>query len=78
VRGKSARNERLVTATLTALGEAVLERGIAMAALIEEEIWRGVGVGPLQEMNAVLEAGVANLERELERMGAESSAGWGR
>jgi MarR family transcriptional regulator, organic hydroperoxide resistance regulator len=70
VRGKSERNERFVTASLTKLGERSLERGAAMLARIEEEIWRGVGVGTLREMNAVLEAGVGNLERELERIGA--------
>jgi DNA-binding MarR family transcriptional regulator len=62
VRGKSEKNERFVTATLTPLGEALLGRGVEMAARIEERIWRGVGLSELRELNETLLAGIANLE----------------
>ena len=67
VRGRSDRNERIVTASLTRQGRSVLERGMRMAARIEEELWRGIPVADLKRLNALLEAGVANLD---ERMGA--------
>src|SRR6202789_874607 len=38
VRGKSQKNERFVTATLTPLGESIVETGMAMAARIEARI----------------------------------------
>jgi DNA-binding MarR family transcriptional regulator len=65
VRGKSVENNRILTALLTPLGEEVLERGSQMAARIEEILWRGIGNSTLQQLNQILEAGIANLEREL-------------
>ena len=51
VRGRSVGNDRILTASLTQLGEAVLERGSQMAARIEETLWRGVGSATLQQLN---------------------------
>jgi MarR family transcriptional regulator, organic hydroperoxide resistance regulator len=65
VRGKSVDNNRILTASLTALGEEVLERGSQMAARIEEILWRGIGNSTLQQLNQILETGIANLEEEL-------------
>jgi DNA-binding MarR family transcriptional regulator len=65
VRGKSVGNNRILTASLTALGEAVLERGSRMSARVEEILWRGIGNSTLQQLNEILEAGIANLEQEL-------------
>jgi DNA-binding MarR family transcriptional regulator len=62
VRGKSEKNERYVTATLTPLGESILETGMAMAARIEERIWKDVGLSDLKRLNDTLQAGIANLE----------------
>jgi len=62
VRGKSAKNERYVTATLTPLGESILATGVAMAARIEERIWKDVGLSDLKRLNDTLQAGIANLE----------------
>ena len=62
VRGKSAKNERYVTATLTLLGESILATGVAMAARIEERIWMDVGLSDLKRLNDTLQAGIANLE----------------
>ena len=36
-----------------------------MAARIEETLWRGIGIATLQQLNEILEAGIANLELEL-------------
>jgi DNA-binding MarR family transcriptional regulator len=65
VRGKSVGNNRILTASLTPLGEAVLERGSQMAARIEDTLWRGISMATLQQLNEILEAGIANLELEL-------------
>jgi DNA-binding MarR family transcriptional regulator len=62
VRGKSEKNERFVTATLTPLGESVLQMGMAMAARIEERVWKDVGLSELKGLNETLQAGIANLE----------------
>ena len=62
VRGKSEKNDRYVTATLTPLGESILETGMAMAARIEERIWQDVGLSDLKRLNDTLQAGIANLE----------------
>lgn len=62
VRGKSKANDRIVTATLTPLGAAVLLQGMAMASSLEERIWADVGLSDLKRMNETLQAGIANLE----------------
>jgi MarR family transcriptional regulator, organic hydroperoxide resistance regulator len=69
VRGKSSGNNRIVTASLTPLGKAVLERGSQMSARIEETLWHGVDRSTLKQLNAILEAGIANLDQELKRQG---------
>jgi DNA-binding MarR family transcriptional regulator len=61
VRGKSTKNERIVTATLTELGESMLQLGMAMAARIEERIWQDVGLSDLKQLNETLQAGIAHL-----------------
>jgi MarR family transcriptional regulator, organic hydroperoxide resistance regulator len=61
VRGKSQKNERFVTATLTPLGESMLQLGMAMAASIEARIWADVGLSDLKRLNELLQAGIANL-----------------
>ena len=69
VRGKSSGNNRIVTASLTALGKAVLARGSRMSALIEQTLWQGVDRSTLRQLNKILEAGIANLDQELSRQG---------
>ncbi len=65
-RGISASNHRILTASLTKRGAAVLERGLATAADIEEKIWTGVSAGALDRLNSTLEHGIANLHGELQ------------
>jgi DNA-binding MarR family transcriptional regulator len=65
VRGKSVGNNRILTASLTPRGEAMLERGSQMSTRIEEILWRGIGNATLQQLNQILEEGIANLEQEL-------------
>jgi len=62
VRGKSEKNERIVTATLTPLGESVLQTGMGMVSRIEERIWRDVGLSDLKQVNETLRAAIASLE----------------
>ena len=69
VRGKSLGNNRIVTAALTPLGKAVLERGWQMSARIEAILWSGVDLATLQQLNRILEAGIANLDQELQGQG---------
>jgi DNA-binding MarR family transcriptional regulator len=61
VRGKSEKNERFVTATLTPLGESTVQLGMTMAARIEERIWQDVGLSDLKQLNETLQAAIANL-----------------
>ena len=61
VRGKSEKNERFVTATLTELGESVVRQGMAMVARIEERMWQDVGLSDLKQLNETLQAAIANL-----------------
>ncbi len=58
-------NHRILTASLTRKGEAVLARGLAAAAEIEERIWTGVSADTLHQFNETLEHGLANLHSEL-------------
>jgi MarR family transcriptional regulator, organic hydroperoxide resistance regulator len=67
VRGKSSGNNRIVTASLTPLGRAVLARGSRMSARIEKILWHGVDLSALRQLNTILEAGSANLDHELSR-----------
>lgn len=60
-REASASNHRIVTASLTEKGEALLERGLAAAADIEAKMWYGVSEQQLENMNLTLEMGIANL-----------------
>jgi DNA-binding MarR family transcriptional regulator len=62
VRGKSKKNERFVTATLTPLGESELQQGMAMVVRIEGTIWEDVGLSELKQMNETLRAGIAKIE----------------
>jgi len=65
-RATSQRNHRIITASLTKKGEAVLERGLATAAEIEAKIWYGVSAEALERLNLTLAHGIANLHGELD------------
>ena len=65
-RATSQRNHRIITASLTKKGEAVLERGLATAAEIEAKIWHGVSADALERLNLTLGHGIANLHDELD------------
>lgn len=62
VRGKSADNDRVVTARLTPEGEQLLAFADGVLKRLEEEIWAGVSVAELRAMNELLERGLAQLE----------------
>ena len=62
VRGKDAENHRLVTARLTPAGERLLAYAGGVLERLEAEVWAGVSLGDLREMNAVMARGLENLE----------------
>ena len=62
VRGKSAENDRVVTARLTTAGERLLAFADELMARLETEVWSGVGVAELRAMNDALERGLVKLE----------------
>jgi MarR family transcriptional regulator, organic hydroperoxide resistance regulator len=62
VRGTDAENHRLVTARLTPAGERLLVYADGVLTRLEAEIWAGVSLGELREMNGVIERALANLE----------------
>jgi DNA-binding MarR family transcriptional regulator len=70
VRGTSARNQRIITASLTPKGEALRKRGELVAAEIERTLWSGVSRKAIERMNETLSSGVANLHAEVERQKA--------
>ena len=61
----SAVNRRVLTASLTRKGEEALASGLAAAAEIEEKVWSGVSASTLDQLNKILEHGIANLRGEM-------------
>lgn len=59
-------NRRVLNATLTAAGHKVLERGSALAAEIEQDIWRDVKRSELQQFNTTLAKGLGRLSERLQ------------
>ncbi len=62
VRGKSAENDRVVTARLTPAGEELLAYADGVLNRLQDEVWAGVSVSELRAMNELLERGLAQLE----------------
>ena len=63
LRGNSQRNARIVTATLTPRGQAILGEGQKLAEQIEAHIWQGVSLADMQTMREIVERGLANLHK---------------
>lgn len=61
LRGKSARNERFVTASLTTQGKSLLEMGKEQAAALEAKVWADVGLSQMRELNQMLAAAIDRL-----------------
>ncbi len=64
VRGSSQRNGRIVTATLTEAGKAILRLAMQNAAAVDEQIWQGVPLQAMEAMRGTIEIGLANLDRD--------------
>ena len=62
VRGKSAENDRVVTARLTPAGEELLAYADGVLKRLQDEVWAGVSASELRAMNELLERGLAQLE----------------
>lgn len=71
-RGTSARNHRIITVSLTPKGDALRERGLAVAADLEQMLWAGVSRESIEGMNQILDRGLANLHAEVTRRQAKS------
>jgi MarR family transcriptional regulator, organic hydroperoxide resistance regulator len=71
VRGSSDRNHRVVTATLTPAGAAIVRQGMDLRERLEAELWRDVSVEALRSFRQMLESGVANLGRRSEASGKD-------
>lgn len=63
LRGTDPENGRLVTARLTAQGEKLLAHADTLLVQLETEVWSGVGVERLREMNAMIEAALEKLQQ---------------
>ncbi|MCU1223346.1 MAG: regulatory protein MarR [Edaphobacter sp.] len=61
-RGKDKVNERILIARLTPRGEELLVAAEETAQVIEKRLWQGVPESAVEELNAVLERCLSNLE----------------
>ena len=61
VRGTDTENHRLVTARLTPAGERLLAYADGVLARLEAEVWEGVALKDVKEMNSVIERAIGNL-----------------
>lgn len=62
VRRPSERSLRILTASLTPKGRAILERGKQLSEELGLRMWAGVDTAALKQCNGVLEQGLANLQ----------------
>ncbi len=65
-RAASPRNRRILSATLTKPGQKVLERGLTLAAGIEQQIWGDVQSSELRAFNATLTKVLIRLQQSLD------------
>ncbi len=63
VRSHTAANQRILTAALTARGQAVLARGKELSAQYDAQIWAGISADAVQHCADTLLRGVGNMER---------------
>ena len=70
-RTASPANRRVLTATLTKPGRMVLERGMALSAGIEHQIWAGAKVSELRAFNQTLQTALDRLHDSLDARHAE-------
>ncbi len=61
-RTKSPENERLVTTQLTRAGERLLQHAKEIKAGIDAEIWAGIPLADLRQINATVARALSNLE----------------
>ena len=61
VRGTDPENGRLVTSRLTVRGEKLMARVDALLMQLEAEVWSGVSLDSLRQMNATIEAALKKL-----------------
>ncbi len=72
-RSASARNRRVLSAALTPAGRKVLERGLALAADIEQRIWGTTTSSERRAFNATLRKVLERLQESLDTRHAAQS-----
>ncbi len=65
-RSASPGNRRILSATLTKSGRVVLERGLALSAGIERQLWGGIKASELRAFNATLAKALVRLQESLD------------
>jgi DNA-binding MarR family transcriptional regulator len=61
-RAKDRENDRILTATLTASGEALLETAEKLSRVIERKVWHGIPAEAVEALNEVLAKCMENLD----------------
>ena len=63
VRAHTAGNQRILTATLTLRGRAVLARGKQLAGQFDQQLWSGIGADAVAQCAETLLRGTRNIDR---------------
>ena len=62
-RGSSTSNGRIVTASLTVRGEAILQRGLEVSARLSQQLWQGVSLTEMKFFREMLEDCLTRLNQ---------------
>jgi DNA-binding MarR family transcriptional regulator len=73
-RTPSPQNRRVLTASLTAEGRRVLERGMVLWSAIGSEMWADTTLSEMEAVNALLLRAVDRLQPQLDALHAKSAA----
>ncbi len=64
VRGKDRANDRIVTASVTPVGDRLLEKAEKTALELQEQLWVGISTSEAQKLNNLLSKCLRNLGEE--------------
>jgi DNA-binding MarR family transcriptional regulator len=73
-RTPSPQNRRVLTASLTAEGRRVLERGMELWSRIARQTWDGAKLSEMEMLNTLLRAAVDRLQPQLDALHGKSAA----
>ena len=71
---KSPENDRLVLTELTRTGERLLEHAKEIKSRIDAEVWVGISLADVRQMNATVARALANLEHSKAAESVQSDA----